>query len=206
MTSTPPRRLLVVFGLRGTMLERLHKSKVPATMPLPTTSIGMHQVWLRPQLIPTLRELSAHCDFGIWSSATKRNTDPLVKLVLPAAEGLKFKFVWSRENTLPDDFRRSVVIDPSDEWSTIKDITALTSEFPDVDPARTVFVDDTPSKLRTSAANCLWIDTCEGEKIEEPTALLRMRDFILDELVPARDVRTILPRKVAAAAKTTSTQ
>lgn len=186
-------RLLVVFGLRGTLLERIHMSGITPALPQATSVVGQHKIWLRPKTIETLTELSAVCDVAIWSSTTKRNTDPVVSAVFPKMD---FKFVWTRDNTIPDDFRRSVAVDKEDQHATIKDLHSVWEAYPQYTRERTVIVDDTPSKGKMNADNLIWLRSCQQPDVLEEQGMPLLKKFVLDELVSLPDVRSILPKRI----------
>ena len=56
---------------------------------------------------------------------------------------------------------------------------------------------DTPSKVRRTMDNFLWLSTfTEREVAGSDDELLRMRDFIREKLVDAPDVRDVLPHRL----------
>ena len=209
--------LLLVFGMRGTLLERLHHSKVPQGMPPATYTVGTHRIWMRRDVLPTLEALkSMGCAMAIWSSTTRRNTDPLVQQCFQMSSGegstsdaTPFEFVWSREQTIADDYRRSIIVDPEDEHATIKDLNQVWSKETPLSffinkerarqwtPERTVLIEDTASKGRTCAGNLLVLPTCsELEIASEYAGMERLKEFVATKLLDADDVRTILPYRL----------
>ncbi|AIN96697.1 hypothetical protein LPMP_141190 [Leishmania panamensis] len=276
----PALKPLLVFGLRGTLVERIHVRNVPEGMPAPDLTVGMMKVWLRPHMMEVLNELQSHCRLSIWSSTTARNTQPLVRAVFdrnmapqaaamaatavtarsvltaaPSATPTKheianasaidadsdaaasardgrggrfgkknrpatsdaaanesvsasiiditqpqrvhFEFVWAREHTRVDDFRRLNAAVADDSHATVKDLSHVFAQFPSIaQPENTVLIDDTPSKARMQAANYVWLDGCDGLRIKDEAGLYRLRDFVMKELVPAKDVRELLPRRI----------
>jgi hypothetical protein len=120
-----------------------------------------------------------------------------------------FEFVWCREQTAADDYRRSIIVDPDDEHATIKDLSAIwsptTPESAFLNPSkartwspeRTVLIEDTASKGRTSAGNLLILPSCCEDAIgSEYDGMARLRDFIEEKLINCDDVRTVLPRRL----------
>lgn len=204
----PAKRPLLIFGLRGTLLERLHTARVPITMPPATHVIGMHKVWIRNKAAENLKKLSESCDLAIWSSTTTRNTLPVVEAVFgqkpaPASqinnsENALFKFVWSREQTHPDDFRRSAPVDAEDENATIKDLADVFKAFPQYSPDATVLIDDTPSKCRGNAGNFLWISGLDGDadKLIADNEMSKLVEYVEKNLLKAKDVRDVLPHRL----------
>lgn len=193
--AVAPGKLLVILGLRGTLYERIHLSKVPVSMPGEDLVVGMHKIWYRPKMHETLVELREKgCDLAVWTSALRRNSIPVVQTMFPDHEKL-FRFVWSRENCTADLLRRAVPVDKDDEHATMKDLRRVWRDFPEYTPARTILVDDDPHKVRGNADNLLWLSTCIGEKhCDEGMTILR--NVVVDKLLPAPDVRDILPLKV----------
>ncbi|KAG5505178.1 hypothetical protein JIQ42_04366 [Leishmania sp. Namibia] len=271
----PALKPLLVFGLRGTLVERIHVRSVPEGMPAADLTVGLVKVWLRPHLMEVLSELQPHCRLAIWSSTTARNTHPLVSAVfgsnlqlqdsagaatagfagsaaaaapsskqeeqgaagtsataaVPASSGrgarfgkkkrpakddaaaeetlsavaidtpqsqrIHFEFIWSREHTRVDDFRRLNAAVTDDNHATVKDLSQVFAQFPSIaGPQNTVLIDDTPSKAKMHADNYVWLDGCNNLRIRDETGLYRLRDFVMRELVPAEDVRTLLPRRI----------
>lgn len=275
----PALKPLLVFGLRGTLLERIHVRNVPAHMPAPDLTVGTSKVWLRPHMMEVLRALQPHCRLAIWSSTTARNTHPLISAVFdsnlqlhtvgqppsvraPGAPGsgfgktpmqvpvsaataeveasssagekssgrggrfdkkkktnalveeavastsasttaaaavapIKFEFVWTREHTRADDFRRLNASVLDDNHATVKDLAQIFAQFPSIaQPENTVLIDDTPSKAKMHADNYLWLDTCEEANITDTNGMRRLQEFVMQELVPVKDVRDILCRRV----------
>lgn len=257
---------LLVFGLRGTLVERIHVRSIPAGMPQPDLTVGLSKVWLRPHMLRTLLALQPHCRLALWSSTTQRNTSPLVEAVFntprlynatdspkaveendgdgvassaplppspPAAaaeekegserrrrfssrcagadaqEGeerdgdapvqcpVTFEFIWAREYTGADGFRRRNAVVRDDAHATVKDLGLVFKQFPSIaQPHNTILIDDTPSKGKLHADNALWLDTCEGLKVRDTTGMLRLQQFVLDEVCKAKDVRELLPRRI----------
>jgi hypothetical protein len=213
-----------VFGLRGTLLERLHASKLPTNAAIaPQHSFGLHKVWLRPHALETLVALSEQCDLALWSSTTARNTNTMVQEIFgypspsaspssstkstdamaslnPKSSGaptsIPFKFVWTREHTSSDDFRRLLSSQNEDEFATLKDLNMVVSSFPDVSMDRVVLVDDTPSKSRLQAGNLIWLEGYGEHNLEHDDGLIRLQQFILKDIVPAPDVRNVLPKRL----------
>lgn len=202
------QRPLIIFGLRGTLLERLHTARVPIAMPPASHTVGMHKVWVRNRALDSLKKLNENCDLAIWSSTTTRNTLPVVEAVFgqkptPATQlntnaDALFKFVWSREQTHPDDFRRSAPVDAEDENATMKDLADVFKVFPQYSPERTVLVDDTPSKCRGNAGNFLWIGGLEGDanKILKDEEMTKLVKYVEGTLLKAKDVRSVLPHRL----------
>lgn len=202
------KRPLIIFGLRGTLLERLHSARVPMAMPPPSHTIGMHKIWVRNKTIDSLKKLNENCDLAIWSSTTTRNTLPVVEAVfgqkptpamqLNTSPNALFKFVWSREQTHPDDFRRSAPSNAEDENATVKDLDDVFKIFPQYSAERTILVDDTPSKCRANAGNFLWIDGLEGdaEKLQKDEEMVKLVKYVEETLLKAKDVRTVLPHRL----------
>nr|CCC91486.1 conserved hypothetical protein [Trypanosoma congolense IL3000] len=191
---------LLVFGLRGTLLERIHASRVPSGMPGGALTVGMSRVWLRPGAKEMLLALQQYCTLALWSSTTARNTAPLVEAVFnQSSQKVDFAFVWSREHTTADEFRRASATSRDDQHATVKDLREVYRRFPEIaTPCNTVLIDDTPSKGKLNAANFLWVETCEELKIENPNVMPALRRFVEEKLLTEReDVRRILPARVS---------
>ncbi|CAD2219374.1 hypothetical protein AGDE_02220 [Angomonas deanei] len=202
---------LLIFGLRGTLLERVHVRRLPQNAPKEDLTVGLSKVWLRPGMVDTLLTLQNHCRLAVWSSTTARNTTPLIEAVFQDAsvfdihnEGkknlkppIKFEFVWTREHTVADDFRRSSAVVRDDEHATLKDLSSVFRQYAAIaNEKNTVLIDDTPSKARMHADNYLWLDSCEGDGIKDTKAMKKLQDFVLQELLETSDVRDVLPRRI----------
>lgn len=252
----------LVFGLRGTLVERTHVRNITAGMPAADYTVGLTKVWLRPHMMETLKALQQHCHLALWSSTTARNTLPLVDAVFQmnsnlshgsgigggssssqstaststtaAADGaapgrpgsrfgkkgaktltsaepaattaaaepqIKFEFIWSREHTKADEFRRANAAVRDDNHATVKDLTQVFEQFPHLaQPHNTILIDDTPSKAKLHADNFLWLDTCEDLRIIDPDGMLLLQKFIEQEILPTKDVRALLPQRIRSTA------
>ncbi|ORC86255.1 uncharacterized protein TM35_000291370 [Trypanosoma theileri] len=192
---------LLVFGLRGTLLERIHASRIPPGMPENAITVGMSRVWLRPGVMETLQALQPHCHLAVWSSTTARNTAPLMEAIFHHSSdspAVRFAFVWSREHTSSDEFRRTTATSRDDQHATVKDLREVYRRYPDIaTPRNTVLIDDTPSKGKPNAANFLWLETCEELKIENAQVMPALRRFVEEKLLAEKeDVRRLLPVRI----------
>lgn len=257
----------LIFGLRGTLVERLHVRNIPTGMPEPHLNVGLTRVWLRHDVLSVLLALQTKCHLAIWSSTTARNTKALIDGVfnneevwkknfpekfgsnqnleraardtaaaaaatLPenakssqgiekgrfsrrksAAEEasspllpvtnpsfvspIKFEFIWTREHTAPDEFRRSNAVIREDSHATIKDLNRVYAAFPDIaTPQNTILIDDTPSKAKNSAANFLWVDSCQDLGVTDRVGMRRLLEFVEKDLSTTKDVRCLLPQRI----------
>ncbi|KEG12731.1 hypothetical protein DQ04_01461020 [Trypanosoma grayi] len=191
---------LLVFGLRGTLLERIHTSRIPPGMPDGAVTVGMSRVWLRPGALATLQALQQHCTLALWSSTTARNTAPIMEAMFDVSSAepkVRFAFVWSREHTTSDEFRRTNAASREDQHATVKDLREVYRRFPDIaTPQNTVLIDDTPSKGKCNAANFLWLETCEELKIEDAQVMPALQRFVEERLLAEKDVRRLLPVRI----------
>ena len=136
-------RRLLIFGLRGTLIDR-QQASMRVTGPLPAATCGPYHVWQRPHAIDVLQRLSRTNDLAVWSSATHRNTAPFVKAVF---SDVPFQFVWSREHCAPDDVRRSRIVAEDDSWAVVKPAAAV-SRFTRNRQQQIVWIEDNASKVR----------------------------------------------------------
>eukprot|EP00760_Papus_ankaliazontas_P004830 PhM_4_TR12190/c0_g1_i1/m.67092 len=203
MSTASRPRLLVVFGLRGTLLERLAVTETPNNIPrAPTHLFAKYNVWLRPGATQALQRLTSVADVAVWSATPMRNTVPLAQMAFPE---VPFKFMWHRDHTSPDTLRRKIggVSDRSDAHAVMKDLGKIYADYPNVyTPQRTVSVDDAGFKTRSHSGNLLLVPTFDVNVLmresqgEVDATLDKMVDFIEKELVGVEDVRTVLPRKL----------
>jgi hypothetical protein len=216
-----PRPLLIVFGLNGSLLQRA-RPVVAANLNAPTSveqfTVGVQKVYVRPGAKKGLQQLlDAGHSLGIWSSTTLKNTEPIVNTVFGDEESKKmFSFVWARDHTKPDIYRRQNSLgDSESEHSTIKDIQLLwdyklgvkegTGDTVSFGPHNTVIVDDEPSKTRGHSDNLLWIPQFTVEDpvastMDETLGFNETTSFLLNELSTVEDVREILPKKIVVKA------
>jgi hypothetical protein len=168
-------RPLMIFGMKGILLDRVHTSAAAAVQVSPTFSMGSYRVWLRPFVIDALTELSSQYDLAVWSSATHRNTIALAATAFP---DIKFRFVWCREHTTPDEYRRNFVVEDDDTWATLKPHGTLLANFPELHKSQFVLVDDTPSKLREVADRTLILPSFDitSPGAAEDSAMKRLLD------------------------------
>lgn len=210
-----PKPLLVVLGLNGALVQRCRPMQA-AGMSLPDVAIeqhtiGVQKVFVRPGVKAGLDALAkAGHTVGIWSSTTMRNTDPIINSIF---SDYKFAFVWSRDHTSPDLFRRQASLGDSDsDFATLKDVALLWRyrvASPDgaFGPKNTVVVDDEPCKSRRFADNLLWIPAFNVEDVaaaavDESLGFNKAMSFIMGELSETDDVRKLLPERVMVTAPT----
>ena len=166
-------RSLLIFGLRGTLLERLSVDETPTTLyRKPSFTFAKYNVWLRPGVTRALDRLRKHFDLAIWSATPARNTVPVATDAFP---NHKFLFVWHRGQTIKDKIRRqlSACSERSDAHAVLKNLNRVYTDFPMCNPKNTVMIDDAIFKCRAHSGNVLLIPTYniydvmnEGEKVE----------------------------------------
>ncbi|KNH09212.1 hypothetical protein XU18_0490 [Perkinsela sp. CCAP 1560/4] len=197
---------LVVLGLRGTLLERLNiQETTSAIQRRPNLTFAKYNAWLRPGILHTLEKLSQVSDLAIWSATPHRNTVPLVSMAFP---NIDFKFVWHREHTTTDNIKRLLPADDTrNRFSVIKDLNKIYEEMPQYSPERTVMVDDTIFKTRCHSGNVILLPTYDVNcVVREPAgvdesalntqAAEELYRFIKEELIPVKDVRDLLPKRL----------
>ena len=151
-----------------------------------------------------LEKLAVTCDLAIWSATPQRNTTPLVNLVFPT---IPFKFVWHRDQTVPDTLRRGMATrddDRHEAHAILKPMSRIYSDNPMYSAMRTINVDDGCYKTRQDVGNMLMLPTydieCVAKEVVGATTtdpvLEKMRLVIEESLVGLTDVRTVLPRMV----------
>ena len=191
------KRLLVIFGLRGCLLERASfRDPLPAGVPPAHYIAGAGRLWVRPKAIEVLEHLHTYCDLAIWSSTTPRNTKSMSEVALKDLKA-PLRFVWSRDKTVPDDCRRQMTSSRDDAYATMKDLRHVQKDLPSEFPReRIVLVDDSPSKSRCNADNLLWLPTYDLQQWDDERPMLALKDFFDHHLRDADDVRKILPQKI----------
>ena len=196
-------RPLLIFGLRGTLLERLSIQETTNAIPRrPSFTFSKYNVWLRPGIVHTLEVLSESVDLAIWSATPHRNTAPLVSM---AFSHINFKFVWHREQTSPDAIKRLLPAESTqNQFAVKKDLSSVYSHMPQYTPERTVIVDDTVFKSRRHSGNVILVPTYDIHRImkednnnfDKGSDVQGFINFIQDKILCTSDVRAELPRKV----------
>ena len=193
---------LVIFGLRGTLLERLNIQETTSAIPRrPSLTFAKYNAWLRPGCTDLLAKLTEVCDVAIWSATPHRNTAPLVSMAFPSID---FKFVWHREHTSSDNIKRLLSAgDVKNQYSVIKDLERVYQMMPQYCPERTIMVDDTVFKTRNQIGNVVLVPTYDVNCImrEKPDVaeIAPSVDPLLDlikKLISTNDVRKALPQKL----------
>mmetsp|Transcript_16007 Transcript_16007/g.24940 ORF Transcript_16007/g.24940 Transcript_16007/m.24940 type:complete len:204 (-) Transcript_16007:67-678(-) len=198
--------LLIIFGLRGTLLERLSIQDTASIIKRrPTLTFSKYNVWLRPGILNTLERLSKVSNLAIWSATPHRNTVPLVSMAFP---GIDFKFIWHREQTTTDNIKRLLPANEKDnKFSVIKELDKVYKLYPQYSPQNTLYVDDKVFKTRCHAGNVLLVPTYDVNcLIKEPSDAAgdttaeaiadQLFSFIKKELLNADDVRNVLPTRL----------
>lgn len=154
-------RKTIVFGLKGVLVDSTHTSAVGARADLRSEVVGTRKVWVRPRASELLLSLAAkEFDIAIWSTANRRNTASMVK-VLP---DVPWKFVWTREHTDNDDFRRIHAVEDEDSWATQRSLGPILRTL-GIERDRLILVDDCASKCRLDADRLIVIPTFEVTKM-----------------------------------------
>ena len=214
-----PRPLLIVFGLNGSLLQRCRPA-VAANLNPPENieqhTVGIQKVFVRPSAKDGLKKLVDEGNsVAIWSSTTLKNTEPIVHTVWSEKDH-PFSFIWSRDHTKPDNYRRQTSLGDSEtEFATLKDLnmiwnyrlgvtdehrTKFGADF-NFGPKNTVVVDDEPSKTRAHADNLLWIPQYSVEDnlagtVDPSLGFDQALELLLGELSEIDDVRDVLPKKI----------
>jgi hypothetical protein len=191
------KRLLVIFGLRGCILDRaLFRDALPAGAPPPHFVAGAGRLWMRPRALQVMEHLSSYCDLAIWSATAARNTHSMTDAVFKDFK-VPLRFVWSRDMTVPDDCRRQMTASREDLHATMKDLHAVKDRLPPEFPiGRIVLVDDTPSKLRCNSDNFVWVPPFDLQNWSDERPMIALRDFFDAHLKNVEDVRTVLPQRI----------
>lgn len=150
-------RKLLIFDLRGVLLDKLHATHVQA---LPYSAVRSDLVFLRPNAVEALTELSSDFDLALWASGFRRTVEPM----LPLFGTVSWKFVWTREVALPDFDRRRNPSIPEDEWAILKDVALVHRHFPEYSPSQIVAIDDGADKLRMHPEQLIVIPSFDATK------------------------------------------
>ena len=203
-----PSPLLIVFGLNGSLLQRARPvvaANISAPASVETHTVGIQKVFVRPGArAGVARLVAAGHSVGVWSATTMKNTEPMLQAVFGDFKST-FKFVWSRDHTVPDTYRRQASLgDSESDHATLKDISHLwdySVAGPGFGPTNPVVVDDEPSKARRHADNFLWLPTYSVEdtaaaELDPSLGFDDAVEFLLGRLSAVDDVRTVLPERV----------
>eukprot|EP01012_Entosiphon_sulcatum_P034687 TRINITY_DN4403_c0_g1_i1.p1 TRINITY_DN4403_c0_g1~~TRINITY_DN4403_c0_g1_i1.p1 ORF type:complete len:325 (+),score=43.63 TRINITY_DN4403_c0_g1_i1:39-977(+) len=187
----PPReparggRKLLIFAMRGTLIDRVRGGLAPGAR-----RHGTYNIFSRPGLPEFMKFVFANFDVAIWSSAEPQNTHPLVE---DACCGRRPLFVWTRDDTTPDNERRQNARCKDDHYATVKDLSKVWRAFPDHTAATTALIDDTTSKARLQPRNHIFMPGWEGGR--QDSALRRLQEFCA-MLLRLTDIRDLLPHHV----------
>ncbi|KAJ3201641.1 hypothetical protein HDU82_007963 [Entophlyctis luteolus] len=203
-------QLLIVLDLNGTLIDRLgrgHERTLANRNPLcpaaPDLTLNNHKVYLRPYLDTFFGFLFANFHVAAWTSATPRNSGPLVEFIFEPFGGAEnLEFVWNREHCIiepaPDNPYNSVK-DLRKIWKAKHSISSELSRggsvnFEDANPQgiwnehNTILIDDSASKSCRTPANHLLVpsfsvgDVTLTRNCDEDTSLLSVQSYLEDLL------------------------
>ena len=145
------------------------------------------KVYLRPFLAEFLHDMSTHYRMAIWSSASDRYVDEMVKQIIPAE--MKLEFAWGRSMcTLSQSpaFHEEARESHHNFVKKLKKVEKLGFSL-----NRTLIVDDSPEKCVYNHGNAIYPTPFEGDRSDRE--LLLLRDYLI-ELSKVENVRTIEKR------------
>ncbi|ORY48467.1 hypothetical protein BCR33DRAFT_763631, partial [Rhizoclosmatium globosum] len=194
MTS-PKRKLLIVLDLNGTLIDRLSKgpervlaNRNPLCPKEPDTTLNRNKVFLRPYLDVFLQFLLDNFHVSAWTSATPKNSGPLVDFIFEPFGGAKpLEFVWDREKCIIEPT-------PEKEYNSVKDLTKIWLDNSEGEDAanpkglwnehNTILVDDSACKSCRTPLNHLLVptfsvgDTKLTRNCDEDTCLLSTVSYL----------------------------
>ncbi|KAI9338203.1 HAD-like domain-containing protein [Obelidium mucronatum] len=120
------RKLLIVLDLNGTLIDRLAKgpertlaNRNPLCPKEPDLTLNGNKVFLRPYLDVFLQFLFDNFHVSAWTSATPKNSVPLVDFIFePFGGAAPLDFVWDRTKCIIEPA-------PGKEYNSVKDLTRI---------------------------------------------------------------------------------
>lgn len=171
--------MLLILDLDETLIHSVERT--PGSGSVGDFVVGGYAVWKRPHLKAFLASCALRADLAFWSSASDPYVEMVVRAILPP--GLTPAFAWGRSRcTRRHDFE-------SFEDFFIKDLKKVRRRGFDL--ARTLIVDDTPSKVARNYGNAVYVPPFLGDPSDD---ILPTLARYLDGLLETADVRTIEKR------------
>ncbi|KAJ3069790.1 hypothetical protein HDU98_007157 [Podochytrium sp. JEL0797] len=164
MSISRKRKILVVLDLNGTLIDRLGKGperKAANMNPLcpkePDLTLNNNKVYLRPYLNVFLQFLFDNFHVSAWTSATPKNSVPLVDFIFEPFGGDKLlEFVWDREKCIIEPT-------PEKEYNSVKDLSKIWTESVNDQGTwnqhNTILMDDSACKSCRTPLNHLLVPT-----------------------------------------------
>lgn len=168
---------LLVLDLDETLV---HATETPLDRP-PDYRVGPYVVYKRPGVEAFVAAcLDAFAEVAIWTASTH---DYALEVLAPIVDCARLSFVWARR-------RCTLHVEPhTRDLVRLKDLRKLKRRG--YDPAKVIFVDDSPGKLRRSYGNLVTVRAFEGQPDDRELSLLL--PYLLS-LGPVDNVRTIEKR------------
>ncbi|NML64831.1 HAD family hydrolase [Hymenobacter sp. RP-2-7] len=183
-----PEPILLILDLDETLI---HATTRPLERPA-DFQVFQYHVYKRPGLDSFLRELAAHFQLAIWSSASDDYVREIAGHILPPS--IPLAFVWGRSRCTP------FLLPRADEQEYYDLYTSSSYEYAKrlkkvrrrgYDLRRVLIVDDTPAKVLHNYGNAIYPTPYAGQpndqELSQLTAYLR-------SLSTAENVRTIEKR------------
>ena len=182
----PPRPLLVVIDLNGTLLHRPSRKR-------PSKFVE------RPFAKDFVRYCLEHFKVVIWSSARPLNVDLMCKQLLTADQLNQVVAIWGRDkfgltqhdyNARVQCYKRLTRL-----WADESVKAHPAGENGEVwDQGNTVLIDDSAEKARSEPYNCITLPEFVGDLGEKPQVLPKVREY-LDTLARQEDISRYIRTK-----------
>ncbi|XP_021908665.1 uncharacterized protein LOC110822771 [Carica papaya] len=193
-----PRKKLLVLGLGGVLTHRIFHTetvKIPKSRS-PTGRYGNHLVYKRAFCDEFLSFCFERFELGIWSSATRRNSDSVLDCILRDLRG-KLLFLWDEDHCTDSGFKSLESKGKALRFKQLKKLWEnLNQKFPDklegYSASNTLLIDDRPYKALLNPPNTsifpeLYLAKNVNDKVLDPKGELGL---FLEGLAMADDVQS----------------
>ncbi|CAN8284991.1 unnamed protein product [Cochlearia groenlandica] len=153
--SLGPNKKLLIISPHGILLHRVHKMNMRETPKnrSPDASCGPNLVYKRPFVVEFMRFCLERFEVGIWSSASERNVNMILDVVLEDMKD-KFLFVWGQPMCTNSGL---TTLENNGRPLFFKDISEVFQRFTCFSASNTIFIDDEPYKaLLNPDTTCLF--------------------------------------------------
>lgn len=181
--------LTIVLDLNGLLVMR---SQQPSQVyPSFQVSKNIHYI-IRPGCLEFLKMVLERFNVGIWSTAMEKNVLQMVKcLQEKVGQVLPFFAIWGQEGCLIYSKRKLFRPDKPNVEAMFKPLEKMGRCF-DLDPMRTILIDDSPYKgCVSTSSNCIFPTSFDLSNKEDNILLGDLLPY-LSRLDEANDVRNVI--------------
>ncbi|MCF6406825.1 HAD family hydrolase [Chitinophaga filiformis] len=168
---------LLLLDLDETLI---HATTVPLAF-TPDFKFDPYYVYMRPGLDQFLANISTHFTLGVWSSASDKYVEEIVKMITPDA--MEWFMIWGKSRcTIKRDYNL-------DTYYFEKRLDKVKKKGFKLE--QIIIVDDSPEKSRSNYGNAVYIEPFEGDRNDDE--LRYLYDYLLT-LKEVSNIRTIEKR------------